>query len=326
MEGAAVLLRVKRKRGGPVPAEALVLACKRLRTEEEAAAAAQDGVEKNLFKLVATVASENEPIQKYVQEAFAKGKAAQLLRPSLGSAQRVMQSLRSSKQANRQESRYRLVASHRPNLTDGEKVVLDASGVESGENSQLVSEAKKDVSQKESHDTSDYCGEFQLLDIVQEEDVEKDTAVHLKKPDDPDVILCNAVEMIRQRLTVSGSSKEAECSTKGKEYVYDIYCIETAPPGWIENILSVQPYTQECELVDGDHISEEIYDDDDDENNENNWRNDYPDEDEVFSEEESESGSISDEDSGYIRRTWSKYQSDVLQEFEYDELQELDSE
>lgn len=65
MERAAVL-RVKRKRGGPVPAEALVLACKRIRTEpggggEKAAVAAtagQAGVEQNFFKLVATVASE----------------------------------------------------------------------------------------------------------------------------------------------------------------------------------------------------------------------------------------------------------------------------
>lgn len=57
MERAAVL-RVKRKRGGSVPVEALVLACKRPRTEQEATAAGGDGVEKNLFKLVTTVASE----------------------------------------------------------------------------------------------------------------------------------------------------------------------------------------------------------------------------------------------------------------------------
>lgn len=59
MERAAVL-RVKRKRGGSAPAEALLLACKRLRTESEVAdaAAGGDGVEKNLFKLVATVASQ----------------------------------------------------------------------------------------------------------------------------------------------------------------------------------------------------------------------------------------------------------------------------
>lgn len=47
MAGAAVL-RVRRKRGGPEPAEALLLACKRRRAEP---------VETNLFKLVTTVSS-----------------------------------------------------------------------------------------------------------------------------------------------------------------------------------------------------------------------------------------------------------------------------
>lgn len=63
------------------------------------------------------------------------------------------------------------------------------------------------------------------------------------------MILCNAVEMIRERLTVSDSTKEAKHSMKEDDYVYDIYCMETASLGWIENILSVQPYTQDYELV-----------------------------------------------------------------------------
>ncbi|XP_044290219.1 probable RNA polymerase II nuclear localization protein SLC7A6OS isoform X2 [Varanus komodoensis] len=329
MERAAVL-RVKRKCDGAAPVDALVLACKRLRTEQDGAtatatassSAGKDEVQTNLFKLVATVASENEPVQKYIQEALTKNKAVQLLRPSIASAQRVIQDLRSSKQAVRQESRYRLVASHRPNLHDSESAVLDENGTELNDSAQLVPGAKKDASQKESGGTSVSCGEFQLLDIVQEEDVGKDAL-----QGDPDVILCNAVEMIRERLTVS-DSKEAEHSSKEEEYVYDIYYMETASPGWIENILSVRPYTQDCELVDEYDVSEEIYEDEDDENHENNWRNDYPDEDEFSTDEddESENGSVSDEDSGHIKRTWEKYRSDVLKEFEYDELQELDSE
>lgn len=46
------MLRVKRKRGGPEPAEALVLSCKRPRTEQGG------DIERNLFTLVATVASQ----------------------------------------------------------------------------------------------------------------------------------------------------------------------------------------------------------------------------------------------------------------------------
>ncbi|XP_048371156.1 probable RNA polymerase II nuclear localization protein SLC7A6OS [Sphaerodactylus townsendi] len=304
MEGAAVV-RVKRKRGGSAPAEALLLACKRQRTESEdaGASAGGDGVEKNLFKLVATVDSQNEPVQKYIQEAITKNKAAQRLRPSLGSAQRIVQDLRSSKQARRQESRYRLIASHRPDLTDDRSAL---SADQSNENKQVAAEAKKNPSHEESYGFSGCSGEFQLLDIVQEEDVEKDPGIP-QKTDDPDVILCNAVEMIRERLTVSDSTKEAACSMKEEEYVYDIYYMEAASSGWIENILSVQPYQDDYELVDEEVIPEEVYDDDDDENSENNWRNDYPDEDEFAEEDENsdrETSGSSDEDSGYIRTVW----------------------
>lgn len=116
---------------------------------------------------------QDEPVQKYVQEAITKNKAAERLRPSLGSTQRVTQDLRSSKQARRQESRYRLIASHRPNFTD-DRSTLPADWVESKENKQLPCEAKKDPSQLEESGPSDCCGEFQLFDIIQEENVEKD--------------------------------------------------------------------------------------------------------------------------------------------------------
>lgn len=65
---------------------------------------------------------------------------------------------------------------------------------------------------------------------------------------DPDAILCNAVEMIRERLNVSEDGKK-EHSAKEDEYVYDIYYKETSAPDWIENILSVQPYREDYEWV-----------------------------------------------------------------------------
>lgn len=119
---------------------------------------------------------QDEPVQKYIQEAITKDKATQRLRPSLGSTQRVTQDLRSSKQARRQESRYRLIASHRPEFTD-DKTTLPADGVELNENKQLVPEAIKDPSQEESHGPSVSFGEFQLFDIIQEENVEKDAGM-----------------------------------------------------------------------------------------------------------------------------------------------------
>ncbi|NWS23404.1 S7A6O protein, partial [Polioptila caerulea] len=302
------VLRVRRKRGGPEPAEALLLACKRRRAEP---------VETDLFKLVATVSSKNEPVQKYVKDAITRAKAAQSLRPSLGSSQRILQELRSARQAKRKENRYRVICSHRPDCTG---TAAPPCGDSSG--------AQHDASPEER--SSDCSGKFQLFDIVQEEETVGDSSVTTANPQqktDPDAILCNAVEMIRERLNVSEDSKK-EHSDKEDEYVYDIYYKETPAPDWIENILSVQPYREEYEWVNDDPGPEEVYEDEDDENDENNWRNDYPEEDEFLPEEDGEEDSeesFSDEDQRYRRRTWDKYREEVLQEFGYDEIEDLGS-
>lgn len=107
------------------------------------------------------------------------------------------------------------------------------------------------------------------------------------------MILCNSVELIRERLTVSEDGSQVEHQEEPKhsdDYVYDIYYMEMAPPGWIENILSVQPYSQEWELVNDDEQPEDIYEDEDDENSENNWRNEYPDEESSDRDEDSRGG------------------------------------
>uniref|UniRef100_A0A8B9FLW2 Probable RNA polymerase II nuclear localization protein SLC7A6OS n=1 Tax=Amazona collaria TaxID=241587 RepID=A0A8B9FLW2_9PSIT len=325
MEGAAVL-RVKRKRSGTEAAEALLLACKRMRTEDGGGAQA---VERNLFKLVATVSSKNEPVHKYVHEVITRDKAAQNLRPSLGSTQRIIKELRSSKREARKENRYHVIANNRPNCSQNIESVVNGEASTDGDRSD--SKAREDASQKASSavgESLDCCGQFQLFDIVQEEEAVGDssvTAANLQKTD-PDVILCNAVEMIRERLNVSEDSKK-EHHDKEDEYVYDIYYMESSAPGWIQNILSVQPYREEYELVNDDHVPEET--DEDDENDENNWRNDYPDEDEFLPEEDGDGekeseDSFSDEDQCY-RRTWNKYRQEVLQEFGYEEIQDLES-
>ncbi|NXX94563.1 S7A6O protein, partial [Centropus bengalensis] len=279
MAGAAVL-RVRRKRGGAEPAGALLLACKRLRTEGGSA----QPVERSLFRLVATVPSKNEPVQKYVQEAATGEKAVQRLRPSAGSAQRIIQGLRSLTQAKSKESRYRVVASHRPNCA--ETVAVPVTNEEAPtDGGRSASKAAEDAAQSESGaaDNSSAPHErFQLFDIEQDEEAVGDSSATAASPQraDKNVILCNTVEMIRERLNVSEDG-EKEHREPEDEYVYDIYCTETSTPGWIQNILSVQPYRDEYELVHDYDIAEEVYEDEDDENDENNWRNDYPDEDEL---------------------------------------------
>ncbi|NXR60078.1 S7A6O protein, partial [Rhadina sibilatrix] len=276
-----------------------------------------------IFLLLFVPFSQNEPVQKYVKDAITRDKAAQSLRPPLGSTQRILQELRCAKQAKRKENRYRVISAHRPPCTD------TAALTQHGHSSE--SEAQQDASPEESgavNRSSECCGKFQLFDIVQEEETVGDssgTTANPQQKTDPDAILCNAVEMIRERLNVSEDSKK-EHGDNEDEYVYDIYYKETSAPDWIENILSVQPYREEYEWVNDDPGPEEVYEDEDDENDENNWRNDYPEEDEFLPEEDREKDSeesFSDEDQCYRRRTWDKYRQEVLQEFGYDDTEDL---
>ncbi|KAM5263601.1 putative RNA polymerase II nuclear localization protein SLC7A6OS [Ctenodactylus gundi] len=304
--GRTAVLRVKRKCSAE-PAEALLLACKRLRSGEVEPATQktpedlEKAAENNVFQLVATLRSQEEPVQPFVRAA---------LRPSLGSRQRIRRDLRASAREVRKEGRYRVVSSHRA----------------SGSSGSLESECAPGNSE-----AAENAG-FQLLDLVHEEEDSETHASGSSRTSDPDVILCNSVELIRERLTISedGPRVGNQEEQKHDDYVYDIYCLEMATPGWIENILSVQPYSQEWELVNDDQQPDDIYEDEDDENSENNWRNEYPEEESSDGAEDSRGSddynSLNEEERGSSRRqVWSKYPLDVQKEFDYDNLQELDS-
>ncbi|XP_078295044.1 putative RNA polymerase II nuclear localization protein SLC7A6OS [Panthera onca] len=312
--GRTAVLRVKRKRSAEA-VEALVLSCKRLRrggVESVAQKTPPEDVERepenNVFQLVATVRSQEEPVQELVRAA---------LRPSRGSQQRIRRELRASAREIRQEGRYRVISSRR------------SSGIPSGS---LESE---DVP---GNPEATEDGSFQLFDLVHEEGDPETTAAAAaaaavsSKISDPDVILCNSIELIRERLAVSEDGPRIGHQEEQKDdYVYDIYYLEMATPGWIENILSVQPYSQEWELVNDDQQPEDIYeDDDDDENSESNWRNEYPEEENSDGDEDSrgsdEYDSFSEEERGSSRpQMWSKYPLDVQKEFGYDSPHDLDS-
>ncbi|XP_007938482.1 probable RNA polymerase II nuclear localization protein SLC7A6OS [Orycteropus afer afer] len=300
--GRTAVLRVKRKRSAE-PAEALVLACKRLRggtVESAPQRTPSDGLptaaENNVFQLVATVSSQEEPVQPLLRAA---------LRPSRDSQQRIRRDLRASARENRQEARYRVVFTRRSSGTP------------------LGCPESEDTPEKP--ETASDAG-FQLFDLVREEGDSEAIAAGSCQTSDPDVILCNSTELIRERLTISeeGPGIGHQEEEKDGDYVYDIYYLEMATPGWIENILSVQPYSQEWELVNDDEQPEDVYDDEDDENSESNWRNEYPEEDSSDDEEgytgSDEDDNLSEEERGSRKpHIWSnKYPLDVQKEFDYD--------
>ncbi|KAJ3593539.1 hypothetical protein NHX12_005873 [Muraenolepis orangiensis] len=218
--------------------------------------------------------------------------------------------LRSAKWSTRQEERYRIVSSHRPGLPAAEGRPSAGSVGPVGS----VIDAPQGTEQQEKGWA---LGKVQVVDLLceQAEDQGK-TGKTLSA--DPEVILCNNMKMLRERLSVSGDGPPgAQHRQQDDDYVYDLYCQETSMPGWIQDILSVRAYADEGELVPDLVVhEEEVYEDEDDENEEGNWRNEYPDSDSDGddSDREERFGGYWEEEHSYSRRSWEHYQSEVLRE------------
>ncbi|XP_061602622.1 probable RNA polymerase II nuclear localization protein SLC7A6OS [Cololabis saira] len=320
MDPNTTILRVKRKRGTD-PADALLLlACKRIRPEDQNQNQSQNQsqspgdpgepgpepgeahVEREVFKLVATVDTQDAPVQTQVRQALARPRSALAQRASAASTQRVLGDLRSSKWSTRREERYRILSSHRAGRPGpAQQQQHPRPDPEHGD-------GKKDAGK------SWDLGEIQVVDLVHEEVEDKDKPAGKAASLDPELILCNNTKMLRERLSISGDGGDA--GRQDEDYVYDLYYQETVTPGWIQDILSVRAYADEGELVPDLVVhEEEVYEDEDDENEERNWRNDYPDEESGSdSDKEERYGGYWEEEHSYSRRSWQRYQQDVLRE------------
>jgi len=114
-------------------------------------------------------------------------------------------------------------------------------------------------------------------------------------------ILCNSVQMIREKLTLDNSTTK-EQADKDDDYVYDVYWCQNQNniASWkIEDVIYLQPYQYIEEERSSTHSN---YDDDDDSNDENNWRNDYPDE--LDSDSDNEERYYYGDDGGYSRKSY----------------------
>ncbi|XP_041648143.1 probable RNA polymerase II nuclear localization protein SLC7A6OS [Cheilinus undulatus] len=309
MDPNTTILRVKRKRGTD-PADALLLACKRIRPEssqspgETVPEPKEAEIENSVFKLVATVATQDAPVQTQVRQALHRPRIAHPLRPSTNSKQRIVGDLRSTKWSTRREERYRILSNLR-------------TGV-SSQNEQQTPKTDTSEGAQESGKEHQKClglGEIQVVDLVHE-DVEEQDKSSGKMLSDPEVILCNNTKMLRESLSLSEERLGEEHREQDADYVYDLYYQETVTPGWIQDILSVRAYVDEGELVPDVVVhEEEVYEDEDDENEEGNWRNDYPDEESgTDSDREERYGGYWEEEHSYSRRSWERYQREVLHE------------
>ncbi|XP_026150141.1 putative RNA polymerase II nuclear localization protein SLC7A6OS [Mastacembelus armatus] len=310
MDPNTTILRVKRKRGTD-PADALLLACKRIRPEtaqtsgETVPEPNEADVENSVFKLVATVATQDAPVQTQVRQALARPRVAHALRPSAASSQRLIGDLRSTKWSTRREERYRILSTHRTGLPGTAELQPPHT-----DEPEIVEKTEKEGKKSWRLD------EIQVVDLIHEDVEGQDKSSGKMLSSDPEVILCNNTKMLRERLSISGERLGEEHREQDDDYVYDLYYQETATPGWIQDILSVRAYADEGELVPDLVVhEEEVYEDEDDENEEGNWRNDYPDEESnTDSDREERYGDYWEEEHSYSRRSWDSYQREVLHE------------
>uniref|UniRef100_UPI00358FB19D probable RNA polymerase II nuclear localization protein SLC7A6OS isoform X2 n=1 Tax=Myxine glutinosa TaxID=7769 RepID=UPI00358FB19D len=255
---ASTLLRVKRPRTAD-PVDALLVSCKRRRCQQLSLVSDLGPVQQQLFRLAATVSSQEEALGNPVRDVLRNQRACHFRRPgsgnriALAAAPLRKQSARASCQASSRAGRYRAVASFR-SLAEGPE---ELDGVPDGEGVE-----KKDLDPGVRLD-----GSLQPSDVTEEGSGCPGT----------DDVLCNSVRMVRE-LAISGVGSGHRDS--GDVYVYDIYYSATPGVSDAEDVLSVMPLNAWDDLI--FHVEEgmeEAYEDEDDENEESNWRNDYPDED-----------------------------------------------
>eukprot|EP01137_Pigoraptor_chileana_P035206 Opistho-2@28904 len=112
---------------------------------------------------------------------------------------------------------------------------------------------------------------FDLYDL--ERSVRDETERRAPRVSAKDALMCNLIPMVRESLSVRD---------RQQDFVYDVYYLEERADA-IDTYESIPVVAFDEDLVLEHEYDDEddVYgDDDDDSNDENNWRNDYPDEDE----------------------------------------------
>ncbi|XP_077982715.1 putative RNA polymerase II nuclear localization protein SLC7A6OS [Glandiceps talaboti] len=308
----AAVIRVKRKRTID-PADTLILSCKKSKQADSEQLPDSSEID-SVFRFAGTIAGKDEPIDQ-IQSAIDSAK--QKLKRSGPSKilEQINLKSRELRKTVSQSSRYKVVSKHRNVNTESnddekpskgeceKKQTRDTSGsnklksiCDDKENSsQNLKEVRGDGACA-AEDTTEieasrlYC----LYDIVQEEqeaqhEVRKKSPGSRTKSPNPDVLMCNNIQMIREKLTIEDETKP---KPKETEYVYDLYYADPATLDIkaLESITAIMGYSNEDFLFannDDDDVRGNEYDDeDDDSNDESNWRNDYPDEDPNYFEED----------------------------------------
>ncbi|XP_031550122.1 probable RNA polymerase II nuclear localization protein SLC7A6OS [Actinia tenebrosa] len=285
-----VVLRVKRKRTDD-PVEALVVShvipAKKAHLTDEEPEDKSKTTDKSgnvkvdqLFRFLGTCNEDDSTKSKDILKNI-KTKPISHGNPKKGAkgiTEQLQKKQREAKKESHSDARFKILSNNR---YDNEPT---SSNKDSNANKKPeVSELKRTSSDDSADSADDEVRRlFKVYDVIRDEENKKSgqasastTSSKPSEPEDTNVILCNSVKMIREKLAVSEGSRPVNIAEKG--YVYDFYYAPSSQND-LGDILEITGVNNDLFLETIDREFEEMFDDEDDSNDENNWRNDYPDE------------------------------------------------
>ncbi|KAL5021191.1 hypothetical protein ScPMuIL_000346 [Solemya velum] len=274
----ATIVRVKRRRNEE-PAEILLVSCKKTKNEEGTVTSADAKESQDFLKFAGTLTTKNDCISKPVREAIKKDKLQKEYKRHNCT---VFEEKRQQKRKSSADNRYRITSKHR---TLAIEKLDDISLPEEC----ISNEQRGDKCTGNPNQSSELVDNkvFRLFDV--EKDCVSEVGNTMKEvtekaAQDTSQITCNSVQMVREK----------SCSTHSAEldYVYDLYYTNSHDFNFrlIEDMLTVEAFSDEFLYDNGASSDEEYLEGSDDSNSESNWRNDYPDEDPHFFENNTAAG------------------------------------
>ncbi|XP_027048481.1 probable RNA polymerase II nuclear localization protein SLC7A6OS [Pocillopora damicornis] len=292
----SVVLRIKRKRTED-PLDALLVAqvlkkpyiARKEDCEKDATyfknneSTSTDTVER-VFKFVGSVPQGDETKRKDLLTKIKQSiNHEDLAKSHIQTQQAFQDRLRKQKKLLNQEARFKVISSNRENDHGS------TSQSESKGNLTKVDAASGGAADDVDLEVQRLLSVYDLVkdqESMSEKRREERRSRKAQQAADVNAILCNSVKMIREKLAVTDDSSKERTEQKKSEsngYVYDFYYANDNL-GQLGDIVEVLPFDADLVHESLDEDFGEIYDDEDDSNDEGNWRNDYPDEDDQWSD------------------------------------------
>ncbi|XP_069113761.1 probable RNA polymerase II nuclear localization protein SLC7A6OS [Argopecten irradians] len=270
----ATIVRIKRRRADE-PIENILVSCKRRKNDEE------DHNLQSSLKFAGTANSRDE-VSKHIRDAIRKEKLQKEYK------QHHVDIAYNTRQNHKQQAkaaRFKVTSSFRALALDNLDLANDETESENKENKEPSVHKEEDSSSATLNKTeggasassSESTSVFRLIDVETSGSLGTRQTYEslLQESQSSSGITCNSVPLVREQVLQPAD----------EEYVYDLYFTNNRDFNFklLESALTIEAYGDDFVYDDVPHPEDEhVYEDEDDSNDEDNWRNDYPDEDPHF--------------------------------------------